>query len=168
MKNILTLLIFTLPFLLNAQSIERQVVASGGSFTSTANLQVSSTVGEVITATSSSANIILTQGFQQTSKEDESVSIKETTLGLTINAFPNPTSEVVNLEIDAQKPLVLELEMVDMLGKKHQLSNSKLNISGRHAETINLSTFADGTYFLRLNEENGDFSETIKILKVRK
>ena len=58
-------LIFFLANFINAQSIERQVIAASGNFDTTANLQVSWTLGETVIETFSNSSITLTQGFQQ-------------------------------------------------------------------------------------------------------
>jgi hypothetical protein len=50
---------------IQAQSIERSVVVNTGGYSEGAGVSVSWTLGEVVTATFSSGNTILTQGFQQ-------------------------------------------------------------------------------------------------------
>ncbi len=50
---------------MNAQSIDRMVIASGGNFYSNATASLSFTIGETNTKTLSSGTTLLTQGFQQ-------------------------------------------------------------------------------------------------------
>ena len=63
--TILAFLIFFLPHLAGAQSIERSVISSFGFSYSGAMLQSDCTLGEVATATGTTPNLIITQGFQQ-------------------------------------------------------------------------------------------------------
>ena len=51
----------------------RQVIGSTGGSASGTNITLSSTVGEAVTQTLFSANTILTQGFQQTLKVNDSI-----------------------------------------------------------------------------------------------
>lgn len=54
-------------------TLGRQVIGSTGGFATGTNITVSSTVGEAVTQTLFSANMILTQGFQQTLKQNDSI-----------------------------------------------------------------------------------------------
>lgn len=67
-KKIVISLLFSLVIFIRpcmSQSIERSVVASAGDYYESANVSLSWTLGEIATETYSSANNILTQGFQQ-------------------------------------------------------------------------------------------------------
>ena len=49
-----------------AQDIERDVVSSSGDYYSNSSAQLSVSIGEIVTETTTSSNNVLTQGFQQT------------------------------------------------------------------------------------------------------
>lgn len=53
--------------------IGRQVIGSSGGSSTTSNLMVSSTIGEVNITTQNSSNLIITQGFQQTYNNGDSI-----------------------------------------------------------------------------------------------
>ena len=66
MKTLLTLIFCWLSVsIIYSQSISQNVVATSGDYFENANASVSLTLGEVVTETFSTGNVILTQGFQQ-------------------------------------------------------------------------------------------------------
>ena len=67
MKNKFTVILIGLSTSVFAQSIDNQVISSGGDFVSRANGSLSSTIGETCVETLLSVNVILTQGFHQPS-----------------------------------------------------------------------------------------------------
>ncbi|MCB9168856.1 MAG: hypothetical protein H6597_03310 [Flavobacteriales bacterium] len=64
-SNTFLLAVCAIASLANAQTLERQVIATAGSSFTVGSLTVSTTLGEPFTATLSNGNHILTQGFQQ-------------------------------------------------------------------------------------------------------
>lgn len=64
-KIILSLIAMCSITLLQAQSLERSVIASAGASQSASGVKLNSTVGEAITQTKTSGSVILNQGFQQ-------------------------------------------------------------------------------------------------------
>ncbi|MEX0811858.1 MAG: T9SS type A sorting domain-containing protein [Chitinophagales bacterium] len=165
MKNITVILIALLPVALFAQSLERQVIASSGSYSETANLQVSSTIGETVIATGTSASVILTQGFQQPAS-DNTVGIEEPEFGFSMQAYPNPTANMVILDFNADKELELQISLIDVMGKQYPVAKSNITVLGNSRQQIDLSAYAAGNYFIRIDDEKGQFSKTIKIQKI--
>ena len=91
MKKIYTLLfILLIGFSLEAQ----EVVSSGGKTQTTADYELSWTVGEVVTATVSNGENTLTQGFHQ-SKLIVTALSEPVVLELNVKVYPNPTSRFV-------------------------------------------------------------------------
>jgi len=72
-NNISILLLLVSSFSYGQMSLGRQVIGSTGGFASGTNFTVSSTVGEAVVQTLFSTNLILTQGFQQTLKPNDSI-----------------------------------------------------------------------------------------------
>jgi hypothetical protein len=164
MKNIIVIITALMPVALTAQTAERQVIGSAGNFTALTDIQVSSTVGEVVVATASVAGTItLTQGFQQA--DGGNVGIDEPELGFSMNAYPNPTRNSVILDFTADRNLEVEIGLFDLQGKSFPLNETKLNISGNVKHSVDLSGMAAGNYFIKLTNGDGKLNRAIKIQK---
>jgi type IX secretion system substrate protein len=162
-----TLLIFSLmPALLFSQvSLERQVIGSAGGENSSGNLSVSYTVGEAMIETIASGTLILTQGFQQPDEKPVGISIPE--INVEISAYPNPTGDVVILEIQTVEDIDLMLEVRDILGRKVLMDGKKLIISGLLREEIDFSPLPSGNYFIVLRTLDNSIVKSVKIQKVQ-
>jgi hypothetical protein len=163
MKKLFSIIIAALPMLLTAQSAERQVIGSAGGFAKGTGLQVSSTVGEAITATGTTTSVILTQGFQQPSSG--TVRIDEAALGLFIKAYPNPTSDAVTLDLSTQQAMDIHIALYDMLGRQMSVTE-RMPLNGQMLHTVNMANFARGNYILRLTNTDGSLQKSIPIQKV--
>ena len=135
-----------IPCVLFAQSIERQVIGSTGSYSSNSTARVSSTVGETVITTASSGNIILTQGFQQ--KGGNTIGINELENGFSINAYPNPVSNELILDFDVKKKTYVEIFLTDVMGKETSVPSGNLELSGKTTHVMNLSDISAGHYLL--------------------
>ncbi len=164
MKKLFFIIINALPGLLAAQTAERQVIGNAGGFTTTTGLQVSNTVGESVTNTATSGSIILTQGFQQSTIN--TVGIDDIETGLSVMAFPNPTRDMVTLQLYAEKTVALELSVFDINGKLTSLPVQKLNVNGAMTQAIDFSLLQSGNYILNLQNRNGSLTQAIHILKL--
>lgn len=168
MKSIYTIILSLGLTLLFGQSMERQVVSAYGAYEESADLALSSTVGEVSTATLEQADIILTQGFQQPNeKEDIDVGIERLAEGLEIKVSPNPTTQKIVLELMAKQNLDLLIHLYDMNGKRLNIGTSNLTIVlGKSIREIDLSNYASGQYILSLVEKQSGNKTSIRIQKV--
>lgn len=134
-------------YIIQAQSLERRVVASGGNSGSASGVILDYTIGESIIATLSAGSTILTTGFQQ---DDLSiVSVNEAEGESTeFQVFPNPCTDVLNLYINIPNQLKGRVQLADIAGRivyfsalnQEQLIASVFSISTR--------TFEEGTYLL--------------------
>lgn len=163
MKNLILLIIALIPLVGFAQSAERQVIGSAGGFATVTGLQVSSTVGEAITATGTTTSVILTQGFQQPSSG--TVRIDEAELGLFIKAYPNPTSNAVTLDMSTQQAMDIHIALYDMLGRQMSVTE-RMPLNSHMLHTVNMANFARGNYILRLTNADGSLQKSIPIQKV--
>lgn len=168
MKSIYTIILSLGLTLLFGQSMERQVVSAYGAYEESADLALSSTVGEVSTATLEQADIILTQGFQQPNeKEDIDVGIERLTEGLEIKVAPNPTTQKIVLELMAKQNLDLLIHLYDMNGKRLNIGTPNLTtVLGKSIREIDLSNYASGQYILSLVEKQSGNKTSIRIQKV--
>ena len=162
MKFLLNLLIvcFSSSLLLNAQSIERQVISGSGASYTAGNISIDQTVGEAVISTASNSNIIITQGFHQP-ENSVTISIPETDRMVDLKVYPNPTNDQIFLNITKVEAESLKLRMIDLNGK---MLLNKANISPiGNIQTLDMSAFAAGTYFLLIYDEEGSAVEQFKI-----
>jgi hypothetical protein len=71
--------------------------------------------------------------------------------------YPNPTNDYLNLEYSFKGIRNLELRVENIMGQV--LFSKKLRASGDNLESIDVSNFASGVYFIRLNLDGKIFSE---------
>lgn len=70
------------------------------------------------------------------------------------SAYPNPTIDVLNLELNMVANAIVNIQMVDMMGKVvRNISNSELT-TGTHQMQVQTSDLSNGIYFIRL-DSNG-------------
>lgn len=75
-------------------------------------------------------------------KEDP-VSVNEIVAAIQVNVYPNPTTEIVNVETSAQ---LIQIELLSL--------NGDLMLSSKNA-SLNLSNYPVGVYFLKVVTEEG-------------
>ena len=146
-----------------AQSIAPQSVNSGGTKMTQANGSLSFSVGElvVLSQTDSQGNTLgggFTAGATLTT-----VSIQETDAAvLDVKVYPNPTMELVKIQINHSTLDQVVVTITDLQGK--EVYNGKYaGISNTIG--INTAAYAPGTYVLSLKNLNNQVLGTYKIIK---
>ena len=121
------------------------VIASGGDVWIQNNYNLSFTIGEIAIETFNEyGDPILTQGFQQDNYEFNIIA--ELIDSPSTVVFPNPTKDVLNILF--HKPGINgDLYIKDLNGRSIY---SKLNFSTNTSQSINLSSFSQGVYFLEI------------------
>ena len=72
----------------------------------------------------------------------------------TINSFPNPTSDLIGLEIEAEKILgPVQIDIVDVIGRSVFVVEDYV-LAGTNHVSIDLSDINQGLYFLRIKLED--------------
>jgi hypothetical protein len=150
-------------FSAGAQQIKQEVIASAGGFnvTSDNSISISWTLGETIIPTFKSADgtLILTHGFQQkliiTAVEEFIID------PVSVTVFPNPTSEIVNIEFDTPTEGEITLYLLDAQGK---LVKTEKIESATSNKQINMQDLPSGLYYLRLMQ--GKLVNVYKVVKL--
>ena len=146
----------------NAQSIERDVIASGGDYFENSTMSLSWTLGEAVTETVSNDFMMLTQGFQQGEKITLTT-IKDPLSALFgIKVFPNPTTDIVNISINSQKDEILTVQIYSLTGEKilsEKTSDKNIQLS--------LADLAPSNYLLSLRKLNGELIKSYFINKTK-
>lgn len=160
MKFITALSLAVLPFMGMAQSIEPQVIASAGEHFDNGTTQLSWTLGEVVIDTYDNGTNILTQGFHQT--ELTVTSIEEVLSNISLNMYPNPTSELLNIEL-GNNEADINLQLFDMGGK---LVYSDKIEAYQTKFVLPMNTVATGNYLVQMQSVDGKMNTTHKVMKV--
>lgn len=168
MRYLLTIITFILALSINAQEIEKQVIASTGNDVSAGGLQISQTIGEVVVETFTSGSFILGQGFQQVEEEEEeedTTAIKEIDILVNYNLYPNPTNDIIYLELELSTSSKLNIILVN--SQAQVLENKLIEVKNNqlYKTHFDLSKYSNGIYFLKFYDSLGEVSKVLEISK---
>jgi len=71
-----------------------------------------------------------------------------------VNVYPNPATDLVQIDLDASSPMQIELALIDLAGREFMNSQYQL-MSGSNNLRLNLPELSHGMYFVRLSNDNG-------------
>ncbi len=148
-----------------AQSIAPQSVNSAGVKMTQSNGSLSFTVGELVILQQIDANgNSLGGGFTNSSTISTTVlSVQEPDANiLQVSIFPNPTTDLVQIQIKEARIQEMDLELTDLSGKTIYTGHYRLmnqNIG------INTANYPAGVYLLTLKKSDGQILATYKIVK---
>lgn len=80
-----------------------------------------------------------------------------------ISLFPNPSTEVINLEYLVQKENAVDITIVSMNGIVTPIFNSKNHRIGKYTLPINIENFNPGIYFIKITIGNATSTERFVI-----
>lgn len=66
-----------------------------------------------------------------------------------ISVYPNPSTENINIQLNAQKTSLVKFQLVDLTGKLVKEVTAG-EIQGKYATSININGITKGTYFLKV------------------
>ena len=139
-----------------AQSISSDVISSIGGEYQASNGRLSFTLGESFTTYYISDESILSEGFHQ-SYNDVISDIEDLEEVSSFKIYPNPTSDILHMEFEGQ--------LEKLKGSIHNTLGQKLtDFSIENQTQINISNFAQGLYFIRINNSKNQ-SESFRIFK---
>jgi hypothetical protein len=89
--------------------------------------------------------------------------ISEITLNSLFTIYPNPTSDVINLEINTSRQISnVSYEVYDIIG--NLILNKKLgNIGGFHNEVIDITSFVKGVYLVKISSDDSTITKRIVV-----
>lgn len=160
MKAFFTLCIL-LPLFSFSQALTQEVVSATGDYYQGALHSISWTVGEVAIENYIAPSNHVTEGFQQADlvAPPSDIGIKESTGGVSVSAYPNPTSSNLTIEIPSNTD-DLDINITDALGRL--VFTEKY--TGNTPVTFNLSDLAAGRYLVSIMSPEA-IVKTIKIQK---
>jgi len=161
-RNILVITLMLLTLTAIAQ-VKQEVIASAGGYNKSADnsISISWTLGETIipTFTSQDGSLILTHGFQQKLL----ITAVEETLeeGVKVTIFPNPASELVNIQFQSASDTEIILYLLDSQGR---LVKTEKIEAATVEKSVNLQDLPAGIYYLRLTK--GKLINVYKVVKL--
>lgn len=154
-KKYLTLVLCFGIVLVNAQ---QATTAAGGSATGSGGT-VTYSVGQIAYTTNTGSNGSIAQGVQQPFEISVVLGIDNPTINLEIVAYPNPTTDYLNLNVGEQDFSTFNFDLFDITGKV--IESKKITNS---IETIRMEQLPNAVYFLRVSNNNKPI-KTFKIIK---
>lgn len=160
MKYLLPILFLTSSLLIQAQNIKRSSFGLSGASEIVAHNNttyfISQSIGQnSLIGTFSSQGATIRQGFQQ-----PNVNSKINVTKLNAKVFPNPTNQYLNIELNNIKESLVFISLYDSYGR----CLLKENLNSLKANTLDLSSYSSGIYFLNIFSENKSFvAQIIKL-----
>jgi hypothetical protein len=140
---------------------QESTIAAGGDATG-AGGSSSYTVGQVLYTTATGTNGSVAQGVQQPYEISIITGVKETTINLEMNVYPNPTTNYLQLKVDASTSLSnqqLSYQLIDLQGKV--IANKKVTASNT---ILKMEALPKAIYFLKVTKGN-QIIKTFKVIK---
>ena len=148
-----------------SQDMPRHVFCAGGGNYESVELHVSWTIGQAEpTSTTYQPEMILSAGFQQ--DDDIMVSLQEIDQESTVQVYPNPCNNYVQLNVRNAQAKILSYELCDYSGRLLVSKVFPQKAIGVN-EAIDLSKMAAGLYQLMVTIDNGNTIkyESIKLIR---
>lgn len=149
-----------------AQSLTPTVIASTGGYSTSANGSLSYTVGEMtMVQTFSAGNTILTQGFQQ--PNDFTVGLLDVTkdeFGSFV-VYPNPAVDNMFYGFVFPEAGKVEVAVYNNAGQRMADVYNANYVDGKTVETLNVSNYAAGLYFMSVNFVSDKDGKTYNVSK---
>jgi hypothetical protein len=146
----------------SAQTLMPQVFVSSGDIYDTPSGYLSWTLGEPFGETYSAGSVILTPGFQQA--DLLITNIEEHPSQLSINPYPNPTSNILQLDVKGDHNRMLEVRLLDVNGRT--VIEKTIDASVEKTE-MDLSGCSGGMYYLQVSSNSGTKDLIYKIQKIK-
>jgi type IX secretion system substrate protein len=147
-------------FGLISSSIAQQTIPTSGGDVTGSGGSISYSVGQVVYTTNSGSGGFISQGVQQPYEISVIDNLDETKeINLFCAVYPNPTTELLTLEIENYVSANLSYQLYDMNGKL--IENKKLT---GNSNTISTTSLIPAIYFLKVIDNNKE----VKIFKIIK
>jgi hypothetical protein len=167
MKKIFTLIVVFLGINALGQEISPQTISSSSVSFENLSSSITFTVGELIVQTftdSVGEGGSLGSGYTNTSTSTTQVEAVDVPLKelVIVNVYPNPTVDMVYVDLQKTKLSEIYLAVYDISGKL--MTEDKFQINNNHI-VINTNNWAQGTYFINLIGEREEKIGVYKIIK---
>lgn len=121
------------------------IVASSGTSATTQDLRLDWVLGDILIDHYTTQNIDLEAGFLHLFNEDLNTAVSELNISAEVSLFPNPSSDILNIEIGNTDKYQLDVLFMD--GRK------MLSITIRSNENIEVVHWPEGSYLIIIRNE---------------
>ncbi|HNQ69270.1 MAG TPA: T9SS type A sorting domain-containing protein [Bacteroidales bacterium] len=157
LKSFFVLLISV--FCLTGIMAQESINTSGGNATGSGG-SASYSVGQVVYTTNTGTNGSVAQGVQQPYEISVVTSVEEAIgINLLVAAYPNPTSDFLQLKVESEQLKDLSFQLYDLNGKLLQSEKITDNLT-----SIAMNNLEPATYFVKVSQGNKE----VKIFKIVK
>lgn len=137
----------------------QEVITTAGGDASGSGGTVAYSIGQLVYTTCTGTNGSVAQGVQQPYEISVTTGLEVNNIDLVLSAYPNPTSDLLNLKLKEYDNKNLAYQLYDMQGNLLVSKKIKGNIS-----TVNMANLPASTYFLQVM----DNQKPLKIFKIIK
>lgn len=142
---------------LTAQA-QQATTATGGNATGSGGT-VAYSVGQIVYTTNTGTTGSAAQGVQQPYEISIVLGVEDHQISLNLQAYPNPTTDYLTLNIGNAELSTLNFQLYDTSGKI--IAAKKISST---TETIRMENLPSATYFLKVTNNNQEV-KTFKIIK---
>lgn len=157
-KKLKTLGFILTIMLVNNLIAQQSNVTSGGVATGSGGSS-SYSVGQIIYTTNTGSTGSVAQGIQQAYVITSLSNLELTALTLSVQTYPNPTTDKIVLDLTNIEPTGLSYDLYDLNGRA--IANALVN---QTQTQIEMQYLPIGVYVLRVNKNNTEL-KTFKIIK---
>lgn len=149
-----------------SQDKVQSVISSAGDVSKGVGIIIEWTIGEPAIETVSSSLALYTQGFHQPVLQVHKLSTdnKVAKGKNTFQVFPNPTTAIVNVQLEKASETPLMVSLLDAAGKiilNNQFPANSIALK------INVQRLSQGAYILRITDTAGNLQGSYKIIKAQ-
>lgn len=137
----------------------QQAVSATGGDASGSGGTVAYSVGQIVFTTNAEASGSVAQGVQQPYEISIVLGIENHQFSIDLQAYPNPTTDYLQLKVESEASNDLMYQLFDLSGKliEHKIIAST-------TETIQMEHLPSAVYFLKVSNNNKTF-KSFKIIK---
>lgn len=158
-KKIKLVTLFLFGFALVTAQAQEAVIAAGGDASGSGGT-VAYSLGQLVYTTHTGTNGSVAQGVQQAFEISVVAGLKEVqAINLTVSAYPNPTTDFLNLKVENYNNQNLSYQLLDMSGKLLETKKIEVDLT-----RIGMSNLAHATYFVKVIQNNNEI-KTFKVIK---
>lgn len=157
-KKLKTLGFILTIMLVNNLIAQQSNVTSGGVLTGSGGSS-SYSVGQIVYTTNTGSTGSVAQGIQQAYVITSLSNLELTALTLSVQTYPNPTTDKIVLDLTNIEPTGLSYDLYDLNGRA--IANALVN---QTQTQIEMQYLPIGVYVLRVNKNNTEL-KTFKIIK---
>jgi hypothetical protein len=164
-KILLAIILLSCSISANAQlALYKSVIANGAGSYASAGLSANWTVGQTVINQYTSSGLTITEGFHPVEAPAHTTGVAIVPDNITsVKAYPNPTSNILNIAIVQDQPKAITIQVSDVTGK---VVKDVITLPAQRSITtqVDMSSLSPGTYTFIVNAQTKD-AYTMKVVK---